>query len=801
MFSLIKYEFHKLFSKSLVIFLFAGLIAVNIGLFCNVQNNKAIIKSHSLKAYKDSIHKYSSIPIESSIEDINNTQNLLSIFELFSNNASYNNNHVLEQEVKKMLEESPEAAQKFKNSKYVNHPEAILTDELLTNMLKSNIDYIYGYSNYLEAIQKNKDKMLQVSIFYKKGSFLYNNIIKTAKDFSKLKNVALTIDNNEGINSISSFNLVDIFMLVMIFIMCVYLFNDERQKGLLILVKSNKNGRYKTSFAKLVTYHSMIIILCIFLYGTLIFLTSKIYGFGNLNRSIQSIPEFKTCTLLISVKQYLVLYFGCKVLANILIGMIFAAIFSFVKNSIKSYIIILLFLLVNYAFYILIDSASMWNFFKYVNIFSFLNSYGILGEYRNVNLFSIPIWLTNIFGVISTLVICTLVVLCSISYSNQLQNSTQKSFYPIELIKRIIDKLLNSVSIMFLEFYKLILCNKLYLILIIMILVGCKTIANQDYFFSYDDSVYRSYINRFQGKITSSKINIIENEKEIFDNLDNDLNILTEQYNNRQIDSATYYYKSNAIQMIGKKQAGFERFYNQYIDLNRTKAKSGFDVQILDEISASKIFNTYKSDLQWGIYVSILLIIFSACVFSYEYKNNAINIIKTTKYGHGKIFVFKQVVNMISIVVILLLTYIPRYINIAEIYGFNYLSAPIQSIQQFSLLHYKITVLQLLIIYSIYVILGSLVISQVIIAISLYIRDYIKAMVLSTIVVVLPIIIEMLGADFIHFLSLNNVFTFFERIGLKNGVIINCSYIFSLIIISLFLVRNNYIKFTNGKER
>ena len=72
--------------------------------------------------------------------------------------------------------------------------------------LEVQLEYISQYPEDIKMIQENAQQLMSFSIFSDKNSFTYNNIIKTAKDFSKVSEVSLYIaDNNKAVEGLVNY--------------------------------------------------------------------------------------------------------------------------------------------------------------------------------------------------------------------------------------------------------------------------------------------------------------------------------------------------------------------------------------------------------------------------------------------------------------------------------------------------------------------------------------------------------------------------------------------------------------------
>ena len=103
-------------------------------------------------------------------------------------------------------------------------------DYIAVNNLLVKSDYLTGYDDWLNSIQRNKENMQAFSLFETDG-FSGRNIIKTANEFEKLRGVTLSFGADGAINSFMSFALTYYFMIVVL-LMCVMSFFEERKAGL-----------------------------------------------------------------------------------------------------------------------------------------------------------------------------------------------------------------------------------------------------------------------------------------------------------------------------------------------------------------------------------------------------------------------------------------------------------------------------------------------------------------------------------------------------------------------------------------
>ena len=83
-------------------------------------------------------------------------------------------------------------------------------------------------------------------------------------------------------------------------LLALILVRQERDSGLLSLVRSLPGGRLKTALAKLAAFAASLLVVLTVLYGVNLAYCSASFGLGSLHRTIQSVPALMRCTMQIT---------------------------------------------------------------------------------------------------------------------------------------------------------------------------------------------------------------------------------------------------------------------------------------------------------------------------------------------------------------------------------------------------------------------------------------------------------------------------------------------------------------------
>ena len=95
-------------------------------------------------------------------------------------------------------------------------------------------------------------------------------------------------------------------------LLALILVRQERDSGLLSLIRSLPGGRLKTAIAKLAAFAASLLVVLMVLYGVNLAYCSASFSLGHMNRTIQSVPALMRCTMQITVGQYLLRFLLAK---------------------------------------------------------------------------------------------------------------------------------------------------------------------------------------------------------------------------------------------------------------------------------------------------------------------------------------------------------------------------------------------------------------------------------------------------------------------------------------------------------
>lgn len=751
---LIYYEYRKILSKKLFVVFVVVLFMMNLVLFVKEQydSNKMFLQyKETYSVFED---KYKSQNVTEVLDEISSKENIFFISDQINGSVAKITDQSLREENKKQLEKTNlEAVRTYENSIYYNNDEYIRRDEYILGEIKKQCMSINNYHEYILSIEPKAKEMIKNPMFNKTNTFAYRNILKTVEDFKGLESIKLELGNEKGILAITDYHIVDILVIIILFLLCYYLFVEEREKGLIELLKANKKGRRPVVIAKLILLQATTIGMTLLFYLPLLILSEQMYGYGNLPRAVQSMSTFRECEFFFSVGVFLVIFLLTKMIAMLLMSVIIGSIFAVLDSTNKMYICTILFLVISYLLYSFIHPVSYFNVLKYTNVFSLLNVFDLYCHYTNINLFGFPFSKQEVL--FSIAIICYISCMITI-YVVFVYRETRKD---IGSGRRLISIIPKKHTCLFIhELYKSVIANKGYIVIIIALGMGYYTIDQTELLFDYDTSVYNEYVNQLAGKLNDDKAEFIKNETMKFENIPKNIRHLNDNLDEGKITISEWNQEIQIMSAFASKSKGFKKIKNQYLYLEGLYAK-GIEGSFIHQATSDYMFDNKVRDLVRGIVCSILMTLCVGGVFANDYVNNIYSIIKCSRNGRLRLCTYKHIMGYLYTILLVFIFYTPYFINLFMKYPHIDWQAPIQSIVLMEGVNLSISVRSFVLLTGIIQIIGSLMMATVIMTISQVVKKQFTTVCIATVIFIVPLILQLAGVSFIQYMSFNNTFT------------------------------------------
>jgi hypothetical protein len=682
---LIKFELLKIVGKRL----FWGLllIALLLNIFMLWWVNKGDDQSPSFSDYRtfyatlrplDNAGKLAFLQKESGILNAINLQEQLETYRATNPNSPMTKS--AEQQYAAVYQQYKDVLDQKQDVQQIDKESILVTEAT------DGLNTIMGYQKSLDRIRDNSSILLSTSIFGSQNpnSFSSRNIKKTVADYAGMDSIKPRYDSDKGVNLLVSFPATDLFILMIILAACLFLITDEKDKGLLALIKATRGGSGRTIAAKMVTLFVLAFSVTTLVFASTAAFAQFSYGMGDLSRPLQSLPDMMGSTLRLNVGQYLLLLFAAKALGLYVVGLLILLFTILARHPIVVLVDTVLVAAVSIGFVLLIPMTSDLNWLRVLNAVNFVMPNNIFGDYYNLHFFGQPVNMIPVFIAFAALLFVLLILINSIVFINKKEiASAQSSFMDVLRNIKIFRPRVHS-RFAFYEVKKIAGLNLAALILILFALFQWYSTKNDKIILMPNDYYYRHYMVMLAGKLTPAKETFLQTEKEKFTDAHAAMQTIEDKYN---ADTVSWEDKNNEespYDTILSEEPSFTQVYNRYVYI---KAHPG--TQFVYDLGYDRLFGVTDPDngLGSGIRLLIGLILCLCSVFSMEYRTGMYKVLGTTEKGASKTVMCKLLISMGFAVLLFVCAYLPDILLVGKTYGFNGLSISLASLPSF--VHFK----------------------------------------------------------------------------------------------------------------
>lgn len=737
---LVKFEILKIITNKLFMVTFFILCFLNL-LFLSYQNYLAQKNDIPYEAYKilssdlkDKTHEEKGKYIKDAYE----RAEAINMIYYIQNNAK-NENLALREIINTMREENKELYQKYyeesKNPtwKYTGNSD---TELLFLKQINNDYNIINNYQYSLNAILEVADNLKNISIFKSKDEISFNNITKTASEYNKMQNIKINYENGKYIEKISSVNITDFIVLVLVFLLSAILITEEKEKNLFILIKSTKKGKRNTIIAKILTLFICVFLICLIFYGTNFIYYSITIGFGNIFMTIQSTSTLLLSTFKINILEYLILFFSVKCLYMFLFS--FIIFYLALKFYHSSEVLIGLFLLTlfNLLIYKNIDITSKINLFQSFNLLNLMNTFELFRIYDNLRFYSFLLPKTSILIILQVVTIILLILFSFSKYIKQMKHIERENVIWRKIKSMKFIKSLKFNHIFSFEIYKLMFVNKGLIIIILFSLFIGFHFKNQNFNLSYQETFYKNYMDILSGNLNLEKEKLIKNTIKEYEKAEEELFNIQEKVLALELSNVEAMLASQPYEDILATRGVFARIESKY-DYIRSHPGSAF----VYDTGYYKLFRISQSNYEYDIYLIIVTIISILGIFIMEYKTGFIRILNATKNGRIKTARNKVIATILICTIIYMISIIPEIISVYKMYGLDNINMSITSLEIFHNLPSYISILSYFIAFYIVKYISYILIVLIVLYISLKLKNIVFVFITSLFIFLMPFVL------------------------------------------------------------
>ena len=628
------------------------------------------------------------------------------------------------------------------------------SDLMLYRYFYDEASSIEGYSDYLDSIMARAAGAQGISIFNTLDEFSQRNAKKTAKAFEPLIGTELTFTNSQMLNTAMQFGAADIVLVVLMFVIVAFLFTDEKEKGLFILLKPNRNGTAAMMAAKICVLFIMSIAVTLVLYAGSFAASGLRYGFADLSVPVQSIYGYDGCALNVTVWQYLVIWFTSKMVIAFAISLIMMLFAVTTKSSVMVYVKVIALFAVELGLHLIISGTSHLQALKYVNLIFFLRVTPIYQYYFNLNFFRYPVYILSIFAVVTAVLIAMFAFLNIFLFvkKDAVISTAGRKQRAIRANKKV------HTGLVYHELYKIFVTNKAVVILLILVLFQIYTLSQQNVYVNADEMFYRQYVTAIEGPVTEEKLDILNREQQRFDTLDEMLRRATDSFENGEISETEFRQTQMFYSQQTRAREAFQRTLNT-VEYVRAMNAEGRNAQIVYESGWEQLtargYEGYDNDMTLAVILTLAMIASFASVFSTEFATQMICIISSYKNGRSRTVRIKTLICACTMLILFTVSYAANFIGVYRQYSLSMANASLCSIQSLAGFPVDMKIWQYIALVYAVRFVTALAVMAVIFMVSVKARNTTQAISILTVCIVAPLILHLLGTDVVRFFTLN----------------------------------------------
>lgn len=735
--------------------------------------------------FKDNADIFTEVDKKSIIEKSNKFE----ILKSFADNS---------EDKAQQIKEYPDLYQEYKNSNY-SYEELAAQAEFYSHFAYQ-LEYQNDYPAYIKSILKNAQNLSSKKLFSNKTSYSYKSIQKSANDFSKNKNIKLSLVNDLPVSAVLNYQIGD-FILILICVFMAISFVSEKNVNLLI--NTCKNGRRILKMKQLPILILFSLFFSFAIYISEMLISLKIYDAPmNLYALIQSTDIFSDCILHINFLQLFAIHILFKAIIASMIALAIWLFISLSSNIILVSAIAGMITSIELLLYKNISAQSNLSILKTFNIFS-LFDYRSISEYNLVSVFSKPVRAEKAVWIIVLLVIFIISALILISANrNYPIKSPKKAFRVLHVLfdklSEIYAKLQSVIYAGRFETFKIMHIGKGLLVVIAFLLIIGFNFNTNPLVFSSTEAFLNDYYEEYGGELSEKVYKNIEKMRSEADAVESEYNFKSEQYASGEISLEEYELAAAKNEAYDTQRKAVDKLTEQ-IDRIESLSQKGIKPVLVNELGYNNLFYSQSNQTQILILICAVVILFSS-VFSIEKGSNMLILNHCSKNGRKQLY-FKKIFTVIPKTFILtLVSYLSLILQNNYLYKLGNMNANIHNLECLQEINLNLSIAEYIILNFIFEFIFVTVVGLIITSLSAFMPQ-LAVIIISACLFILPSALYMIDIYSAKEISTSYLLNFNALI-LDKGISIG-SFImhYALIVFCIVMLVLSNRKWCSTKER
>lgn len=540
--------------------------------------------------------------------------------------------------------------------------------------VEKQLNHKESYPVFLSEMEERAQKTMLLLGNLDSKSYVYTNAQKTCEDFQGLIGIEIVADNCYGIMELARYDLGIYFVIGCVGVLSYFVFFEERKNGMLLLVKGTKEGHTPLVRIKLFVMTIGGVVFALLQEILLVIMTEYYYGFGDLGRSIQSIPEFRNCPFEISVGEGIFIL----VLTRLWIAIVITVFVGMISITVRNELVAITTLVVFFGIELILSQGlsltGSLNFLKCINPFFAWNMINLLATYLNLNILGNAIGKGIAALVVSVIWVAVCIRVGEIVFHRRYQIRTQSKLDKLALWwRRKTAFLWKNVHLLVFELYKILLQQKrIFLVLLITVLciLQVNELGEVRYYDNAYEATYNSYLRKISGKVTQESIAFIEAEQAYVIELKTRIDSLEDP------EGKDY---GLALQLgleLRLKEEAVNMLVTQYNSLEEMPG-SIYDKYFINESAYLGYFYDAGAHGMWWFICMASIVVWLSGVFPADRNKEVYLLVQTTLNGREKLDVYKNGTVAIGALLFFGATEVLKIVELYYLDGFRCIGKPL----------------------------------------------------------------------------------------------------------------------------
>lgn len=635
--------------------------------------------------------------------------------------------------------------ERYQLGDYLKFTASLEEEQELVDELYEEWQKVSGYGDYLSYIKENKELLSGISIFggQEQNTFSARNLEKSGRDYDNLTDKNVRFTPSKGITLAMQGIWVDILLFLSIMLFVGGLITEEKDKKLFFITRSTKYGIFHTIVSKLTALFIHCVLMTILFYMVSLVFFGQGTGWFDPTVSLQSVASYMESNLPISIGGYIWLSVLTKALLLFGMGAVLTVFCILSEIASIPFLVGSGIIGGSALLYYLIPSASVFAVCKYINPLGLMKTENLYGAYLNFNIFGYPMSRLSL-SIALIIFICIVGISGSLWFFCRMRNlEVKKLRLPFSIPFR------PHTNIMRHEWYKLLITNRVLLIVLLFMGLLAYRSLGHTYTPSVTEQYYRDIMTELEGELTDEKEALVLSEKLRYDEALQKIEQIDRMVSSGELSTSVADTMKAQTNMTLAFYPSFLRVEEQY---ERIKAHGGSFVYDTGYLYLFGILeDPFSVDF---LILSIGIILAVSGAIAMEYKNGSLFLLCATKTGKRRIMLYKILICSIAAVGLTLIPVACRIYRISSVYPLHGLGGSIRNISCFTKFAIPLTIGGFVLLFVLSQSIVAVLTALLTMAISVWRKSQVQTIFFSLLFLAVPMVLKLLGFEMAKWFSL-----------------------------------------------